>query len=288
MAQPTTMTLTGGLEVPRLLYGTAWKEETTTACTASALAAGFRGIDTANQRRHYDEERVGRAVASWMAGGQPRAELFLQTKFTHPAGQDHRLPYDPDADRATQVRQSVASSLEHLRVTYLDALLIHGPEGPRDPASGSLAPDDHVVWRTLEELHDEGIVGALGISNIVAPQLRELLATARIPPLFVQNRCRPDLLRWDAAVRELCAAEGVVYQAFNVLRHPSVWESSAIRNCAHRHGKSAAQIVYRWVVQQDMILITGTTDPQHQREALAIFDFELSPDEISAIEALGT
>src|SRR6266481_2755297 len=87
-----------GIHVPRFLYGTAWKEEETQRLTELALRQGFRGIDTANQRRHYDEAAVGRAVASSVEGGVlDRKDLFLQTKFTFQRGQDHRLPYDSQA-----------------------------------------------------------------------------------------------------------------------------------------------------------------------------------------------
>src|SRR3982074_1981980 len=90
--------------VPDFLYGTAWKEDRTPALTELALRAGFRGIDTANQRRHYFEAGVGPALAAaYRAGVVTRDELFLQTKFTYPGGQDHRLPYDPSVAAATQV-----------------------------------------------------------------------------------------------------------------------------------------------------------------------------------------
>src|ERR1051325_5106571 len=106
--------LINGVRVPRFLYGTAWKEDETQRLTELALHQGFRGIDTANQRRHYDEAAVGRAVAAALASGLvKREELFLQTKFTFRRGQDHRLPYDPNATIAVQVEQSFASSLEH-------------------------------------------------------------------------------------------------------------------------------------------------------------------------------
>ena len=96
-----------GHKIPSFLYGTAWKEDRTEALTAQALAAGFTGIDTANQRKHYYEAGVGAAVTRALADGLIRREqLFLQTKFTFQAGQDHRLPYDPAADYATQVKQS--------------------------------------------------------------------------------------------------------------------------------------------------------------------------------------
>src|SRR4051794_6966419 len=96
-----------GVRVPRFLYGTAWKEDRTRGLTELALGRGFRGIDTANQRRHYHEAGVGEAVAAAIASGlAAREDLFLQTKFTFRPGQDHRLPYDPDAPTGTQVEQS--------------------------------------------------------------------------------------------------------------------------------------------------------------------------------------
>src|SRR5215469_271183 len=92
-----------GVRVPRFLYGTAWKEDQTQRLTELAIRQGFHGIDTANQRKHYREAAVGRAVAAALAAGLvTRNDLFLQTKFTFRAGQDRRLPYDPQAPVRTQ------------------------------------------------------------------------------------------------------------------------------------------------------------------------------------------
>src|SRR5438874_7287012 len=98
VSQTNETTLIDGVRLPRLLYGTAWKEGQTRRLTELALRQGFRGIDTANQRRHYHEAAVGQAVRAAVEGGLAgRDELFLQSKFTFRGGQDHRLPYDPDA-----------------------------------------------------------------------------------------------------------------------------------------------------------------------------------------------
>src|ERR1044072_3514897 len=110
-----------GVRVPRFLYGTAWKEDQTQRLTELALRTGFRGIDTANQRRHYHEAAVGDAVRAAVASGFTRDDLFLQTKFTFRGGQDHRLPYDPAAPVSKQVEQSLASSLEHLGTDVIDS-----------------------------------------------------------------------------------------------------------------------------------------------------------------------
>src|SRR6202035_4624988 len=106
------------------LYVTAWKEERTSALTELALLMGFRGIDTANQRRHYFEAGVGEGLAAaYRAGTVTRKDLFLQTKFTYRPGQDHRLPYDSAASLSVQVAQSLAGSLEHLGTDYVDSFV---------------------------------------------------------------------------------------------------------------------------------------------------------------------
>ena len=125
-----------GVAVPDFLYGTAWKEDATEGYVLAALAAGFRGIDTANQRKHYVEAGVGEAIA---AAGVPRDRLFLQTKFTYARGQDHRLPYDPAAPLPEQVAQSFASSLAHLGTDHLDSYLLHGPEHGQGWSAGDRA-----------------------------------------------------------------------------------------------------------------------------------------------------
>ena len=94
--------LIDGVAVPRLWYGTAWKEDATAGLVTQALAAGFRAIDTANQRKHYHEAGVGEALGAALAGGLARDAVIVQSKFTFARGQDHRLPYDPDAPIGTQ------------------------------------------------------------------------------------------------------------------------------------------------------------------------------------------
>jgi len=131
--------------LPRILYGTAWKEETTQALTELAIQQGFRGIDTANQRKHYYEAAVGAGIAACIEQGLvTRDDLFIQTKFTFQAGQDHRLPYDSRAPIELQVAQSCASSLQHLRIEQIDSYVLHGPSqgtglGPQDWAAWELA-----------------------------------------------------------------------------------------------------------------------------------------------------
>ena len=114
------LTTYNGVALPAIMYGTAWKKDATDGLVELAVNTGFNAIDTANQLKHYDEARVGEALLRLEKRGVTRNQLFLQTKYTSIGGQDHRLPYDPKADLATQVRQSIESSLQHLHTDYLD------------------------------------------------------------------------------------------------------------------------------------------------------------------------
>src|ERR1700691_2933139 len=171
--------------IPDFLYGTAWKEDRTPALVELALRTGFRAIDTANQRRHYFEAGVGEGLAAaYRAGVVNRADLFLQTKFTYQAGQDHRLPYDPAASLSTQVSQSLAGSLEHLGTGYVDSYVLHGP------ASGyAWTASDAEVWTAMRKERDAGRTRLLGVSNVSLGHLEQMEAVGSGAPAFVQNRC---------------------------------------------------------------------------------------------------
>jgi diketogulonate reductase-like aldo/keto reductase len=272
-----------GIDVPRFFYGTAWKEDRTQALTELALEQGFRAIDTANQRRHYHEAAVGKAIASAISRGLvSRDDLFLQTKFTFQRGQDHRLPYDPKAPIATQVEQSFASSLEHLGLETIDSFLLHGPT-----LREGLVADDWAAWRAMESIHDSGRVRMLGVSNVSIAQLKELVGQARIPPRFVQNRCFA-ARSWDREVREFCAANGMVYQGFSLLTaNREALARAEIAAIAKRHGRTIAQVVFRFALDVGMLPLTGTTDAKHMREDLEALRFRLEADEVERIERLG-
>jgi diketogulonate reductase-like aldo/keto reductase len=266
--------------IPTFLYGTAWKEDETERLVRLAIEIGFRGIDTANQRRHYFEAAAGAAVAGAIRDGIVRRdELFLQTKFTYRDSQDHRLPYDPNADVATQVRQSFASSLEHLQTDAIDSYVLHGPSLRR-----GLGDDDLEVWRTMEELHVGGKTRFLGVSNVALDQLELLHARAKVKPMFVQNRCYARTL-WDAEVRAFCRAHGIVYQGFSLLTaNLAELRTARFRDIVLRSGRTPAQVVFRFALQIGMLPLTGTTDPAHMREDLGALDFELTAGDVTAME----
>ncbi|HTK89668.1 MAG TPA: aldo/keto reductase [Verrucomicrobiae bacterium] len=269
-----------GVRVPSFVYGTAWKEDATERLTRLALEAGFRGIDTANQRRHYHEAGVGAGIAGAIAAGVvTRAELFIQTKFTSRGGQDHRLPYDPDADDATQVRQSFARSLEHLHVDTLDSYVLHGPS-----RRVGLAPSDLAIWGAMEGLHAAGKTRLIGVSNVALDQLELLCARATTPPAFVQNRCFA-VAGWDREIRAFCRERGIIYQGFSLLTaNLDALRTPTFASLVRRVGRTPAQVVFNFALRVGMQPLTGTTDPDHMREDLGAYDFELSPVDVRAME----
>ncbi len=271
-----------GIEVPRFLYGTAWKENETQRLAELALQQGFRGIDTANQRRHYQEAAVGQAIAASIASGLvARQDLFLQTKFTFQSGQDHRLPYDPNASIPIQVEQSFASSLEHLGTEVIDSYLLHGPS-----SRTGLTAEDWAAWRTMEAIHDTGRTRLLGISNVTLDHLEQLCQAARIKPRFVQNRCFA-ATGWDRGIRQFCAANAIVYQGFSLLTaNREVFTHPELTTISRRHGRTTSQIIFRFAFEVGMICLTGTTSTEHMQNDLDVLDFHLSKEEVARIEGM--
>ncbi|HHH29005.1 MAG TPA: aldo/keto reductase [Polyangiaceae bacterium] len=271
-----------GVTLPSFMYGTAWKEDQTEALVTQAIAAGFRAIDTANQRRHYFEAGVGAALkAAIDAGTVSRDDLFLQTKFTYLRGQDHRLPYDPEASPAEQVAQSFQSSLEHLHIDHLDSYVLHGPSNPF-----SLAEIDRITWRAMEAEHAAGRTKLLGVSNVNLDQLVALYDLAETKPAFVQNRC---FARdgWNREVRAFCRDRGIVYQGFSLLTaNGRELHRPEVAEIAERTGRSVPQLVFRFALQVGMLPLTGTTDEAHMRHDLGIYDFELAQKDVDTLERL--
>jgi diketogulonate reductase-like aldo/keto reductase len=264
---------------PGILYGTAWKKERTAELVERALTLGFRGIDTACQPKHYDEAGVGAAVATCLARGLGRHELYLQTKFTPLRGQDpKRVPYDAAASLRVQVAQSCTRSLENLRVEHIDAWLLHSPLTPFEATLE--------VWRAMEAEVDAGRVRTLGISNCGAEELSELWRAARVAPRVVQNRFYART-GYDRDVRAFCTAHGVQYQGFWTLSaNPALLAHSDVRAIAARHDKTPAQVFFRYLVSIGVTPLSGTTSEAHMRDDLGIFELSLATAELDAITRL--
>jgi len=220
-------------------------------------------------------------AAAYRAGVVTRDELFLQTKFTYQPGQDHRLPYDPNAPLAAQVAQSLASSLEHLATDRVDSFVLHGP------ASGQgWSRYDVEVWGAMIAERDAGRTRQLGVSNVSLRHLEQLAATGAELPAYVQNRCFARS-GWDYHVRAFCRAHGIVYQGFSLLTaNPEALHHPLVGQLAARERATPAQIIFRFALAVGMLPLTGTSSATHMAEDLASGALTLSDDEVGAIETV--
>ncbi len=266
---------------PTFMYGTAWKKDATRRLVEAAVKAGFRGIDTANQPKHYSEGLVGEALEALARDGIARDLLFLQTKFTPLNGHDERVPYNPHAGLKAQVRESFESSLSHLRTDRVDSYLLHGPY-----SFPGLGDEDWEVWSAIEDLYRSRLAGMIGISNVNHLQLAALVERAAVKPMVVQNRCYANR-GWDREVRSICRDHGIQYQGFSlltanvpVLRHPSIMAM------AGKYGVATAQLIFRFAMQAGMVPLTGTTNELHMMQDLAVCQFQMSEDDVNFVESI--
>jgi diketogulonate reductase-like aldo/keto reductase len=270
------------LSIPNFLYGTAWKEDRTASLTEQALRAGFRAIDTANQRRHYFEAAAGEGLAAaYRDEIVTRADLFLQTKFTYRRGQDHRLPYDPQAKLATQVEQSLASSLEHLGTDHVDSFLLHGPSSNYDWAEA-----DAEVWDAMRRERDAGRTRLLGVSNMSLDLLQQMADTHEEIPAFVQNRCFAHA-GWDRDVRRFCKECGIVYQGFSLLTaNQEVVNHPPLMTIAAEMKVTPEQLVFAFARAIRILPLTGTSNADHMQQDLASTELQLPPELVEAMESI--
>jgi diketogulonate reductase-like aldo/keto reductase len=264
----------------QLIYGTAWKKADTARLVTQAIELGFRAIDTACQPKHYNEPGVGEGIAAALGTGLARADLYVQTKFTPLSSQDPQdLPYDPDASLTEQVAQSFKASLRNLQTDYLDALILHSP----------LADEAETLqaWRAMEALVDSGAVKRLGISNCsdLAP-FKSLNQAARIKPTVLQNRFHAKT-GFDRALRAFCREQGIAYQSFWTLTaNPQLLGHTTLVALAGLYRRTPEQVLFRYLTQNGVSPLTGTSSAQHMQEDLAIFDFTLGRSELETIGKL--
>lgn len=266
--------------IPPLIYGTAWKQERTAQLVEMAVLAGFRGIDTACQPKHYHETGVGEALKRLRAHGIERDHLFLQTKFTPLAGHDPaRIPYDPAVPLSMQVAQSFGVSQRNLGVDVVDALILHAPLESYDRTLE--------VWRAMEEIAQRGGTRLLGVSNCYDVHFfQRLFADAIVKPSILQNRFYAQT-HYDDELRAWCRSQGIIYESFwsltantHLLAHP------AIANIAMRHGLTQAQVWYRYLIDLGIVPLIGTTSALHMAQDLAVLDLALEKSEREAIDTL--
>ncbi|MBI3560108.1 MAG: aldo/keto reductase [Gammaproteobacteria bacterium] len=280
MSTQPWITTSVGINMPCFIYGTAWKKARTADLVVQALLAGFKGIDTAGQPKHYDETLVGVGLQRAKQQGIPRETLYLQTKFTSPSGQDpNHIPYDKTAPIQEQVAQSFAKSQQNLQTDYVDGLILHSPFATHAQTLQA--------WRALETIQRAGGARQLGISNCYNLNVLQALYTdAKIKPAIVQNRFYKDT-GYDVALRHWCTEYGIIYQSFWTLTaNPHILNSETVRNLAAHHHQTPAKIFFRYLHQVGIVPLTGTKSEQHMQEDLAIFDFSLTGDEVIKLSLL--
>lgn len=256
---PPTLSLNNNVRMPVLGFGTyklAPGKETVNAVLA-ALEHGYRLIDTASF--YENEASVGEAIR---VSGVPRSEIFITTKiWVDQHGYEKSLA-------------SCAESLERLGTDYLDLYLIHWPKGP-------LVAE---TWKAFEKLHRDGYCRAIGVSNFTAGHLSDLLEYADVIPTVNQVELHPFLTQQP--LRSWCREKTVTVQAYRSLLRSGPKDHAAIGGVARRHGKSPAQILIRWALQQGIPVIPKSADPRRIAENADVFNFKLSDDDVAELNRL--
>lgn len=255
-----TLRLLNGVEMPQLGLGT-WPMEDAEAARAvsGAIDLGYRLIDTAENYRN--EAGVGEGIRR---SGVPRAEIFLTTKFNR------------EWHSRAGVRQACAASLKRLGLDYIDLLLIHWP----NPDQGRYLE----AFQAMQDLVQEGLIRAAGVSNFKPAHLETLFA-AGLVPVVNQIQLDPYLRRDDVvAIHE---ARGIVTESWSPLgRQGEIMADPVVAEIAAAHGRSAGQVILRWHVQQGFATTPKSSDPTRQRANLDIFSFTLSEGEMARMNGL--
>lgn len=249
-------TLNNGLKMPMAGIGTfLLSPDEAEASVLAALEDGYRLIDTANA--YVNEKAVGRAMKK---SGLKREEIFLETKL---------WPSFYEDDNA------VDKTLERLGTEYIDLLLIHQPAG------------NYVAgYRQMEKAYKEGKVKAIGLSNFNQAQMEEILGLCQVKPAVLQTEVHPYFQEQE--LKSFLSKEGMVIQAWYPLGHgdKALLEEPLFTKLGKKYGKTNAQIILRWHIQDGNIVIPGSKNPAHIKDNFDLFDFSLTEEEMAKIAAL--
>lgn len=249
-------TLNNGVKMPMAGIGTfLLSPDEAEASVLSALEAGYRLIDTANA--YVNEKAVGRAMKK---SGVPREEIFLETKLW---------------PSFYEQEDAVEKTLERLDTDYIDLLLIHQPAG-----------NYMAGYRLMEKAYKEGKVKAIGLSNFDEEKIQEILDNCEVKPAVLQTEVHP--YSQEKELKKFLAKEGIVIQAWYPLGHgdKTLLQDQVFTALAEKYGKSNAQIILRWHIQDGSIVIPGSKNPDHIKANFDLFDFELSEEEMKQIAAM--
>lgn len=261
-----TFLLSNGTTIPCLGFGT-WqiKEQAATTAVLNAIECGYRHIDTAAV--YENESEVGDAIRT---AGIPRNQLFITSKLWN------------NNKTVKQARQAFEETMKRLQLDYLDLYLIHWPAVP------NMDPDwlqtNREKWRALENLHAEGRIRAIGVSNFLPHHFEPLLADVNITPMVNQIEVHPGFPQHAAVA--YCHKHKIQPQAWSPLGKGEVLNAPEIKTIAKKHGKTPAQVCLRWCLQNNVLPLTKTVSPERMKSNADIFDFTLAPEEISILDSL--
>lgn len=260
-------TMNNGRVIPCIGYGTyKTSDEEVYNAVLSALKAGYRHIDTA--AFYKNEEGIGRAIRDC---GIAREELFITSKVWN-------------TDRGYEnTKRAFAATMERLGLAYLDLYLIHWPANKKqfgDEAEKINAE----TWKALEELYAEGKIRAIGLSNFLPHHIDELMKTAKVKPMVDQIEFHPGWAQLE--VSEYCRKNDIVVEAWSPLGRKEVLDNEVLRDIGSKYGKSTAQICVRWVLQHGILSLPKTVNAKRMAENADVFDFELTGEEMKAIDEL--
>ena len=258
-------TLSNGVEIPAVGYGTYLTSEKDDGTVAAALAAGYRHFDTASF--YVTEQALGDALK---AAGVPREELFLTSKlWKDEMGYENALA-------------AFERSLQKLGTNYLDLYLIHWPR--TDDLTAEWRQLDHDTWRALEELYRAGRVRAIGVSNFLPHHLRNLMETAEIAPMVNQIEFHPGYPQTYNV--EFCKAHGILPEAWSPLGRTRVLQDERLAGIAAKYGKTVAQLCVRFALQCGVVPLPKSSSPARMKANLDVFDFVISDEDMDRILTL--
>ncbi|OJG80960.1 aldo/keto reductase [Enterococcus pallens] len=258
MNMEKTKKLANGIEMPRLGLG-VWRVEDNVATDAIkwAIEAGYHLIDTA--AIYKNEAGVGKGIKE---SGVDRKDLFITTKL-----------WNSDQGYET-AHQAFNDSLERLGLDYVDLYLIHWPvEGKFNDS-----------WRAMEEIYESGRAKAIGVSNFHQHHIEELMKTAKIKPMVNQIELHPTLTQ--VPLREYLAQEEIAVEAWSPLGQGKILENKTLVSIGEKHGKTAAQVIIRWHLQSDIIVIPKSVHEERIQQNFDVFDFELTDEEMKQIDEM--
>ncbi|WP_327674268.1 MULTISPECIES: aldo/keto reductase [unclassified Streptomyces] len=263
MSTTPEVTLNNGVTMPQLGFGVFQvPDDEAHAAVTSALDAGYRSIDTA--ALYENEKGTGRAIADY---GLAREDVFVTTKL-----------WNTEQGRDTALR-AFDASLERLGMDYVDLYLIHWPVPSRDKYVET--------WQAFEEILASGRARAIGVSNFLPEHLDRLAAETSVVPALNQIELHPRLQQSE--LRAYDAEHGIATEAWSPLgRGNGVLDDEIVTALARKYDRSPAQIALRWHLQLGNVVIPKSVTPSRIRENIAVFDFELSSDDIAALAGLET